>query len=741
MEEQKRYAGQLVFGLDIGTRSIVGTVGYKMNERFEVVAQYVREHDTRAMMDGQIHDINKVGQSIIEVKEALEQQIGRKLETVCIAAAGRVLRTLEVHGECEFEEEIEVTPEQIYSLDSLCVEKAHGKISDLKVNGMKFYCVGYTVIKYYLNEYPISTLESHKAKKIGADMLVTFLPDDVVDGLYKAVGIAGLEVAVLTLEPIAAMNVAIPQMYRMLNIALVDVGAGTSDICITKEGSIVAYGMIPFAGDELTEEIATQYLLDFRSADKLKIDASSTQEMVSYTDIMGITHQITPKEVAETVAPVIDDITGKVATKIVELNGGKPVSAVFVVGGGGKINGFTDMLADKLGIVRERVALRGEEVMDDITFWQKDIKKDPLLVTPIGICLNFYDQKNNFIFVNFNNQRIKLYDNSHLTIVDAAMQAGFPNEALFPRRGKEITFTVDGKQRIIRGSLGEPAVVTLDGEPASINTPIEANMQICIQESSRGAAAEQMVEQLPEYNGTICFLVNGVKIECPKFVQVNGELVSGYYSIQDGDEIQMLKYYTVGQVLEFMDILLDYNVDIYVNHQLAYRDTIVYENFSIDWDMDRVQSYEPAQAAVETQTKTKEQIQQMILDAEKEWEQNTAEVPSQNLKSDWKPSQAGAELAGTVNNNVLPVSEEEAENTGGDVLPEEMQIHEIRVTVNGKLFTLSGKKKYTFIDAFDAYGFDVAGGMGKELVQTINGATAQFISRIKDNDVIEIYWK
>lgn len=52
----------------------------------------------------------------------------------------------------------------------------------------------------------------------------------------------------LTLEPIAAIQVAIPEMYRMLNIALVDVGAGTSDISVTRDGSIIAYGMIPIAG-------------------------------------------------------------------------------------------------------------------------------------------------------------------------------------------------------------------------------------------------------------------------------------------------------------------------------------------------------------------------------------------------------------------------------------------------------------------------------------------------------------
>ena len=84
---------------------------------------------------------------------------------------------------------------------------------------------------------------------------------------------------------------------------------------------------------------------------------------------------------------------------------------------------------------RKVVALRGEEVLGDVTFEQEDIKKDPLLVTPIGICLNYYDQRNNFIMVRFNGERIKLYDNNRLTIVDAALQAGFPNDELFPKRG------------------------------------------------------------------------------------------------------------------------------------------------------------------------------------------------------------------------------------------------------------------------------------------------------------------
>ena len=347
MSETMKLPGQLVFGLDIGTRSIVGTVGYRTGEHFHVVAQCIREHETRAMLDGQIHDIHKVGTTISEVKRNLEEKTGRNFTDVCIAAAGRVLRTMTTNVEYEFPADKEVNGEDIYALDSMGVEKAYEEFLKTDNTEMKFYCVGYSVVRYYLNHYPIGNLEGHKAKHIGADVIATFLPDDVVDGLYKAVGLAGLEVANLTLEPIAAIQVAIPEMYRMLNIALVDVGAGTSDISITNDGSIIAYGMIPIAGDALTEVIAKHCLVDFKTAEQIKREAGE-KETIEYKDIMGLSQTISREKVLEVAAPVIKDMTKQVADKIKELNGNKSVSAAFVVGGGGKLPGYTDELASQL---------------------------------------------------------------------------------------------------------------------------------------------------------------------------------------------------------------------------------------------------------------------------------------------------------------------------------------------------------------------------------------------------------
>ena len=437
MSDTSVFDQPLVFGLDIGTRNVVGTVGYKTENEFVVVAQYMLEHETRAMLDGQIHDIGRVGHTIAKVKEELESQIGQELTEVCIAAAGRVLKTVTTNISYDFPEETVVTGEDIHTLDLLGIEKAQSILKEMNDTRYKFYCVGYSVMKYFLNDEPFSSLESHKAERISEDIIVTFLPEDVVDGLYAAVGMAGLTVANMTLEPIAAINVAIPENYRLLNIALVDIGAGTSDISVTRDGSIIAYGMIPLAGDEITELIVQSYLVDFNTAEHIKL-SSGMDDQVTYKDIMMIEHTIPSKDVWKLTEPVVDKMTTEVAAKIKELNGDKSVSAAFIVGGGGKIHGYTEMLAKKLDLPAERVALRGEEVLQEVTFLQTEIQKDPLLVTPIGICLNYYDQRNSFIMVRFNGERIKLYDNNKLTIVDAALQAGLQYAALITNRVNDI---------------------------------------------------------------------------------------------------------------------------------------------------------------------------------------------------------------------------------------------------------------------------------------------------------------
>lgn len=737
-----------VFGLDIGTRNVVGTVGYQTDDKeFVVTAQYVREHETRAMLDGQIHDIGRVAKTIKEVKDELEKQTGQPLEEVCIAAAGRVLKTVTTHVEYEYAQESVVTGEDVHTLNLLGIEKAQEALKEVNDTSYKFYCVGYSTVKFFLNDEVFISLEGHKANKIGEDIIVTFLPEDVVDGLYAAVGQAGLSVANMTLEPIAAINVAIPENYRMLNIALVDVGAGTSDISITRDGSIIAYGMIPHAGDEMTEVIVQHFLVDFNMAESIKLQ-STTSDTVTYKDIMSIEHTIPAQDVWDVSAPVVDSIAQEVSAKIRELNGDKTVSACFVVGGGGKIHGFTEKLAEDLDLPEERVALRGEEVLGDVTFEQDDIKKDPLLVTPIGICLNYYEQRNNFIMVRFNGERIKLYDNNRLTIVDAALQAGFPNDELFPKRGTPINFTVNGVARLVRGETGEGAVVTMNGKPASINTPLEPNSEIIIEPSTAGEAAEYKISQLDEYNhSVITFVINGRKVSCPRFVQVNGRLEPEDYSIRENDVIETRNYYTVRQIAQFMDLVIDTDQMIFVNNEEAGLDTLVYENFSVEWKTDEygvaridnnnyndTQESDSDDASVlaeqdanstesdNTVTRTSEQMMNQVLD---------------ELHDEFaKEAEASA-----VPENELPENELPKNDIQEEIHEEDSSENTVTVIVNGEPVELSGKDTYIFVDIFTHISFDLQAGKGRAIATVINGRDAQFSEELHEGDKIELYWK
>lgn len=681
---------QLIFGLDIGTRSVVGTVGYRHGRNsFNVVAQATRFHETRAMMDGQIHDIGKVAETIGEVRRELEKKTERKLTDVCIAAAGRVLRTYTVTTDYSLGDELTVTEEMIRTMELTGVEQAHAGLREEEGSKTGFFCVGYSVIRYYMDGIQILNLEGHKASHIGADILATFLPQDVIDGLYTATGRAGLNVVNLTLEPIAAINLAIPEQFRLLNLALVDVGAGTSDICITKDGSVTAYGMIPCAGDFLTEAIMRRFLVEFKTAEAMKLQLSGKKKKIKFTDIIGLTKTVPTEEVTAAIMEPMKDLTRQISQKIKELNGGKNVSAIFIVGGGGKHPEFTSLLAADSKLPEERVALRGEEVLQAVSFEDENIVRDPMLVTPIGICLNYYEQNNNFIFVKANGELVKLYDNGKLTVLDAALGIGIPSEDMFPKRGKPLSFTINGQTRRIRGEAGESAVITINGKPASISSTVIRNDEIEIRESTAGEPASATINDLNETKNEICFVVNGKKISCPRLILCNDRIVSEYYEIEDNDDIRVLDYYTIDKLTEYMDV--ERTGNCFVNNIAALGDEKIYENFTVEFGIHDDSYDEP------------------LTDAEEG---------------------SGSDNAGGSIPDVLKAPLETGRSDDG-----------ITVNVNGSLVRLKGKSEYRLVDVLDFYPFDTRNTHGEKVVMRINGAESDFSSKIAPGASIEMFWE
>ena len=776
-----------VFGLDIGTRSLVGTVGAREDEHtFKVYAIAQAEHETRAMLDGQIHDIPKVSESIRKMKKKLEAELSKELTEVSIAAAGRVLKTVKVKPFIEFTEETIIHDDEIHTLEMLGVEEAYKTIRASEEKGNDFYCVGYSVMHYYINGQQMVNLEEHKGTRIDAELIATFLPRDVVDDLYAAVENAGLNVANLTLEPIAAIDIAIPEKFRLLNIALVDVGAGTSDICITNDGCVIAYGMIPHAGDEITEIIARLCLVDFNTAEEIKRDLGNPT--VEFKDIMDITQTMNSEDILKTIAPTLNSITEEIAEKIKELNGGKSVSAVFVVGGGGKVKGFTEHIAEILGLQKERVALRGKEVLGEVEFVDENVEKDPMLVTPIGICYSYYESRNNFIYVTLNDTRIKLYDNNKLTIYDVLSQDGFSNDDLFPKRGKSINYTLDGTRRVERGEVGEPAEIKLNGNIVSISKPISKNDVITIKPSTSGAPAKLLVNKIREMDNPFHIIFNGKELSCPKLAEVNGRLVSGFYEVADGDNVVIRNYYTLLQVMEMLD--LPYHNGILVNNMPADENTKIYDNFTVTDNA----SYTEEEAKPEVNYSSYDELPDDEEYVETEIGTATVSEPAPSYKETANSVTFGSgedEISipvaapETVTDEIphidvaveevkeedIPVEVSASEPTADESVfttdfegvamavapvyeqeeavsekPEKAQTSfnpsakDITVKVNDTIVTLKGKVHYLLVDVLDFYPFDMSEYRGRLILEVNGVGDMDFTSPIHDGDQIRIAW-
>lgn len=177
----------LLFSMDIGTRTVVGIVGHHDGEKFNILAHEVEEHKERAMYDGQVHDIELVAKAAQRVKERLEAKLDTSLKRVAVAAAGRSLKTCKVFLEREADPNTELDNELISSLEIEGIQQAQREIEKMQDDDdTNYYCVGYAVVNYFLNGSVIGNLQGHKGKRIGLEVLATFLPRVVVDSLFQS---------------------------------------------------------------------------------------------------------------------------------------------------------------------------------------------------------------------------------------------------------------------------------------------------------------------------------------------------------------------------------------------------------------------------------------------------------------------------------------------------------------------------------------------------------------------------
>ncbi|SHH94739.1 cell division protein FtsA [Sporobacter termitidis DSM 10068] len=499
----------MIFALDIGTRSIIGIAGTVEGEKLRVMAMEKEEHTQRSMIDGQIEDIEQVAKVARTVTSRLEAQLGFKLKRVCVAAAGRALRTQRASYKMEFPQPQRLDKEIISQLEAGAISEAEAAFtSGLDIDSRRqFYLVGHTAVQYYMDNYPISSLLDHQARQIQADVIATFLPSEVVESLYAAMHRIGLEVASLTLEPIAAINAVIPKNLRLLNLALVDIGAGTSDIAVSRDGGVVGYTMVTVAGDEITEALMKNYLLDFNAAESVKMQLGA-QKSVSVTDILGIEQTITQDDMMHCIEESAATLCREIAEHICEVNGG-PASAVFLAGGGSKLASIRAGIASYMNVDVNRVAIAGNN-FQTYAFSDTYDLNDPEYATPLGIAISAgLNMITESFHVTLNGSRARLFRNSTMTVLDILMMNGFSYQDLLPRTGQKLTILLNGSQTVFYGTPGDPAVLLLNGREAKISDVVYTGDSIDFTPAVHGQPAQCRLKDLLAGSPDQAATVNG----------------------------------------------------------------------------------------------------------------------------------------------------------------------------------------------------------------------------------------
>ena len=513
----------MIFALDIGTRSIIGVVGRIEDERLEVLAIEREEHGKRAMLDGQIEDIDQVAKVARRVTERLEERLDCTLERVCVAAAGRALRTEKGTYALELPEVLKITDDIIGRLESGAVSAAEGVLGQDREGQRRFYLVGYTVSGYQLDRYPMTTLRGHNGRLLEAEVVATFLPSEVVESLYAVTEAAGLEVASLTLEPIAAQNAAIPADLRLLNLVLADIGAGTSDIAVCRDGTVVGYTMATIAGDEITEELMRRYLIPFATAERMKTQLR--EETITYRDVLGLEQSVPGAQVAEAIQQPAQALAQEIAQRVVALNGAPP-SALFLAGGGSKLEGLREMVAEALKMDQRRVALAGNNY-EMTAFADGYDLNDPELATPLGIAVSAgLGLISDSYRIMLNGQPAKLFRSGALTVLELLMMNGYTSADLLGRTGKNLSVTVDGRRMVFRGQPASPCVLRLNGQESAPSALVYAGDSIEFTPAVPGEDARRAVKDLlgQDFSGGVT--VNGRMSDLDVLLETGDQVVT-----------------------------------------------------------------------------------------------------------------------------------------------------------------------------------------------------------------------
>ncbi|GAB3286786.1 cell division protein FtsA [Parahaliea aestuarii] len=368
---------RMIVGLDIGTSKVVAIVGeISIDGDIEIVG--IGSHPSKGMKKGVVVNIESTVQSIQRAVEEAELMAGCQIHSVYVGIAGSHIRSLNSHGI------VAIRDREVYPLDLERVIDAAQAVAipaDQKI------------LHILPQEYVIDNQEGIKEPlgmsgvRLEAKVHLVTCAVNAAQNIEKCIRRCGLEVEDIILEQLASSYAVLTEDERELGVCLVDIGGGTTDIAIFTEGSIRHTGVIPIAGDQVTNDIAMALRTPTQHAEEIKIKyACALTQLAGPDETIKVPsvgerppRDLSRQALAEVVEPRYDELFTLVQAEIRRSGYEDLIPAgIVLTGGTSKMEGVME-LAEEIFHMPVRVgypqAVKG----------LNDIVRNPIYSTGVGL--------------------------------------------------------------------------------------------------------------------------------------------------------------------------------------------------------------------------------------------------------------------------------------------------------------------------------------------------------------------
>jgi cell division protein FtsA len=379
--------GNYSVGLDIGTTKIVAIIG-RENEYGKIEILGLGRSKSLGVHRGVVNNITQTIQSIQQAVAEAEADSGLKISDVVVGIAGQHIRSLQHSDyitrpnaeEVISVEDLEKLNQQVYKLVMLPGEEIiHVLPQEYKVDGQ-------AEIKEPIGMY---------GGRLEANFHVVVGQVSSIKNIGRCVKSAGLSLGNITLEPVASANAVLSQEEKEAGVAMIDIGGGTSDLAIFKDGIIRHTAVIPFGGNVITEDIKEGCSIIEKQAELLKMKFGSAwpgenkdNEIVSIPGLRGrdpkeITLKNLSKIIHARVVEIIEQVYVEIKNYGHEEQKKKLIAGIVLTGGGSQLKHLKQLVEYITGM-DTRIGYPNEHLAGD----SNDEVTSPLYATAVGLLMN-----------------------------------------------------------------------------------------------------------------------------------------------------------------------------------------------------------------------------------------------------------------------------------------------------------------------------------------------------------------